>query len=301
MPLSSERRECPSEKKSFEDQAGRSVALHIRGGSSSSYGDDYNDGYGDYRDDGRGNGRGYYNDERGYANNGDDGGYYNRNDGYDDRDDQGYSPSSAGRDRYYDDGDYGRNGEDRNGYYDDEGRYHEDYDDRRSGSSSRRKSKTKLPTVLTSSNRKLGIIFLSAGAAFTALGITLFFNKTLMRLGNLLFVAGVPLMLGPGRTMGYFLQPKKARATGCLGCGIFLVLVGHPVIGILLEVFGLLNLFGNMFPLVMMMAKNMPVVGGLFGGSNGGNSGKRKESRYEDDRYYEDEAYGREYRRDESY
>lgn len=123
-----------------------------------------------------------------------------------------------------------------------------------------------------------------------------------MRLGNLLFVVGVPLMIGPGRTVGYFLQPKKARATGCLGVGILLVLVGHPVIGILLEIFGLLNLFGNMFPLVMMMAKNMPVVGSLFNGngSSGGSSSKKRE-RY-DDRYYEDDRYERdEYRRDESY
>lgn len=128
-----------------------------------------------------------------------------------------------------------------------------------------------------------------------------------MRLGNLLFVAGIPLMIGPGRTVGYFLQPKKARATGCLGVGILLVLVGHPVIGILLEVFGLLNLFGNMFPLVMMMAKNLPVVGGLFnGGGNGngggGSGGKRRESRYDDDDRYYDEGKGYErdsYRRDD--
>ncbi|KAL3773467.1 hypothetical protein ACHAW5_010834 [Stephanodiscus triporus] len=155
-------------------------------------------------------------------------------------------------------------------------------------------SRTAFPPALTSPNRKLGVIFLSSGAAFTILGITLFFNKTLMRLGNLLFVAGVPLMIGPGRTAGYFLQPQKARATGCLGCGIFLVLVGHPVIGILLEVFGLLNLFGNMFPLVALMAKNLPVVGGLFGGggnnNNGGGKSRREQPRY-DDRYYEDEGY----------
>lgn len=276
--------------------------MNVRGGSS--YGDDDNDGYGnDYPDGGGGdNGRGYnYNDD----------GYYNRNnDGYDDRDRSyssspygsgGSSSSGSGRDRYYEE-DYGRSGVGGgNGYYDDEGRYREDYDDRGRGSSSRLKSKAKLPTALTSSNRKLGIIFLSSGAAFTVFGITLFFNKTLMRLGNLLFVVGVPLMIGPGRTVGYFLQPKKARATGCLGCGIFLVLVGHPVIGILLEIFGLLNLFGNMFPLVMMMAKNLPVVGGLFGGSNGGGgsgSGKRRESRY-DDGYYQDEGYERDYNRDD--
>ena len=154
-----------------------------------------------------------------------------------------------------------------------------------------------MPAALTSPNRKLGIIFLSSGLAFTVLGITLFFNKTLMRLGNMLFVFGVPLLIGPGRTAGYFLPPRKARATGCLGCGIFLVLVGHPVLGIFLEVFGLLNLFGNMFPLVVMMAKNLPVVGGLFGGGGGGGGGGGRRSerqRYDDGYYNEDEGYERE-------
>jgi hypothetical protein len=125
-----------------------------------------------------------------------------------------------------------------------------------------------------------------------------------MRLGNLLFVIGIPLLLGPGRTAGYFLQPRKARATGCLGCGIFLVFVGHPLIGIILELFGILNLFGNMFPLVLIMAKNLPVVGSLFGGSSGGSSSgggrtrsrEREPSRYnddDDDRYYNDARYER--------
>lgn len=104
-------------------------------------------------------------------------------------------------------------------------------------------------------------------------------------------------MIGPGRTLGYFLQPKKARATGCLVCGIFLVLVGHPVIGILLEIFGLLNLFGNMFPVLMIMAKNLPVVGNLFG--DNGSSSRRKERRSREDDYYndgygDDSGYGRE-------
>lgn len=264
--------------------------LHVRGGaSSSSYNDDnyYNDG--GYRDD-------RYDDNTGSS-------YGSRR-----RDDYGYESSSSSSsyapDRYYED-ERGNNG-----WYDDEGRYHDDYDDRGSSNGRRRRSssssssglsKPKLPSALTGSNRKLGIIFLSSGAVLTVLGITLFFNKTLMRLGNLLFVAGVPLMIGTGRTVGYFLQPKKARATGCLGFGVFLVFVGHPVLGILLEVFGLLNLFGNMFPLVMMMARNVPVLGGLFSGSDKNGSSGRKERRrresdyddgyYDDTRYNDDERY----------
>jgi hypothetical protein len=116
------------------------------------------------------------------------------------------------------------------------------------------------------------------------LGVSLFFNKSLMRLGNLLFIAGVPMTIGPGRTAGYFFQPKKSRATACLALGIFLVFIGSPVFGIILEVFGLLNLFGNMFPMLMIVLKQMPVVGTLFkGGSK--NSSSRRDRHDEDDRY----------------
>jgi len=227
---------------------------------------------------------------------GEGGGYEDYNDGYNYNNDNRYNDYE--RQKPYSntqcEDDYYPRKSSGDGYYDDEGRYYEDYDDRGGGRSRRRPSasQSKLPTVLTSGNRKLGIIFLSSGAAFTALGITLFFNKTLMRLGNLLFVCGIPLMIGPGRTLGYFLQPKKARATGCLACGIFLVLVGHPVIGILLEVFGLLNLFGNMFPVLMIMAKNLPVIGSLFGGDSN-SSKRRREKRREDDYYNDDERYYR--------
>lgn len=108
-------------------------------------------------------------------------------------------------------------------------------------------------------------------------------------MGNLLIIAGVPMTIGPGRTAGFFLQPKKARATGFLVFGIFLVFIGWPIFGIALEIFGLLNLFGNMLPLAYTMLKQMPVVGVLF-------PAKKKEKapsrgRDDDDRYYEDDRY----------
>jgi hypothetical protein len=129
---------------------------------------------------------------------------------------------------------------------------------------------------------------LGIGAALTLAGMSLFFNKTLMRLGNLFFVAGVPMTIGPGRTAGYFFQPKKARATACLAVGIFLVFVGHPILGIVLEGFGLLNLFGNMFPVAMAILKTMPVIGPLLKGEAGG---RRKASNNSNDRY--DDRYDR--------
>jgi hypothetical protein len=152
-----------------------------------------------------------------------------------------------------------------------------------------------MPEVIRTGNRQIGIPLLGIGAALTILGASLFFNKTLMRLGNLFFVAGVPMTLGPGRTAGYFFQPKKARATGCLALGLVLVFVGWPILGIVLEIFGLLNLFGNMFPVAFAILKQMPVIGDLLkgnvgGGRNGGNNYDNSSRRgdYDDDRYSDD-------------
>jgi hypothetical protein len=115
-----------------------------------------------------------------------------------------------------------------------------------------------MTDIIKNGDRRIGLLLLFSGTAVTMTGITLFFQKTLMRLGNLLFIAGVPITIGPSRTVGYFMQPKKTRATACLAAGVFLVLVaGRPVLGIALEIFGLMNLFGNMFPVVLAIANNI--------------------------------------------
>uniref|UniRef100_A0A7S2VZL1 Vesicle transport protein n=1 Tax=Eucampia antarctica TaxID=49252 RepID=A0A7S2VZL1_9STRA len=158
--------------------------------------------------------------------------------------------------------------------------------------------------MIRTRNKKVGVMLLGSGGVFTMVGMSLFFNKSLMRIGNLLFIAGIPMTIGPGRTAGYFLQPKKARATGCLMLGIFLVMVGWPVFGIALEIFGLLNLFGNLFPVLMVVLKQMPIVGNLLNSNknSGGkksrtpkntqydnnNQGQDHYSRGDDDRYHDD-------------
>jgi len=183
---------------------------------------------------------------------------------------------------YYDDND-NRNNNNNDYYYYDEDERGDDYyppSSRRGGPSSRSGGGrvAAVTKMLKNGNRKVGFPVLGAGAVFTILGASLFFNKPLMRLGNLCFVAGVPLTIGPGRAAGYFLKREKARATGCLAAGIFLVLVGWPVLGIALEVFGLLNLFGNMFPIAMALLKTMPVIGPLLRGESSSSGGKGRRS-----------------------
>jgi hypothetical protein len=141
-----------------------------------------------------------------------------------------------------------------------------------------------IPSIIQKGDRRIGLSLLASGTVVTMLGMSLFFNKALMRLGNLLFIAGVPITLGPTRTAGYFLKPEKMRATACLGLGIFLVFIGSPVFGIALEIFGLLNLFGNMFPVIFAIAKQLPVVGPMLSGNNNNkNNGSNRNRGYEDD------------------
>lgn len=150
-----------------------------------------------------------------------------------------------------------------------------------------------MPSVIKNGNRQIGFGLLGSGSIITMLGISLFFNKTLMRLGNLLFIAGVPMTLGPSRTLGYFVKREKFRATGCLALGIFLVFIGMPVFGIILEAFGIMNLFGNLFPFVWAVAKNMPGIGPLLSGGNKSKSNERRSRNDREDGYYYEDDYGR--------
>ena len=261
--------------------------------------------------DGRYDDGGYYGDYNG--DDGDDGGYYgNYNGAGDDGDGEGYYGNSQGPPSHNKDADdnYGRG---RGSYYDDEDRYREDdygygrYNDgAQPPSSHSRKDRSRsvsgnsggsggpasfLPKVIRSGNKKYGLYCLVGGGCLTGVGIVFFFNKALIRLGNLLFVSGIPLFIGPTRTIKFFMNPEKFRATGCVLMGLFLVFVGWPIFGIILEIFGLLNLFGNMFPFVKLLLRNTPGLSSFLGnGSNGSSKSKRRRNDdYDDDyTYYRD-------------
>lgn len=99
------------------------------------------------------------------------------------------------------------------------------------------------------------------GSLFLFLGILLFFDKALLALGNILFLTGITLLIGVKKTLLFFRRPNKLRGTICFFGGIVIVLVGWPVIGMLIELFGIVNLFGNFFPIVLSIMKQLPIIG----------------------------------------
>lgn len=112
--------------------------------------------------------------------------------------------------------------------------------------------------------RKIGIGLTAFGLAFSVMGVALFFDKGLLAMGNVLYLAGVMMIIGPTRSVRFFFQRRKAKASIFFFGGMAIVLAGFPMIGMGFEGFGFVNLFGDFFPVVIAFLRRAPVFGKLL-------------------------------------
>ena len=61
---------------------------------------------------------------------------------------------------------------------------------------------------------------------------------------KVLFIAGIIFIIGIERTYRFFFQSHKLKGTAFFSGGIILVIVGFPIIGMLIEIYGAFLLFG---------------------------------------------------------
>lgn len=111
---------------------------------------------------------------------------------------------------------------------------------------------------------KIGVALCGLGGLFTFFGVIMFLDSALLTMGNLLFVAGVAMVMGPQRCKAHFLERSRLKATTCFVIGVLLVMRGHCFFGFGFEFFGWLNLFGNFFPMVARVLESIPVIGPLM-------------------------------------
>ncbi|WWD04902.1 hypothetical protein V865_002973 [Kwoniella europaea PYCC6329] len=112
-----------------------------------------------------------------------------------------------------------------------------------------------------SDGQKIGIALVAFGIFFQLLGIMLFFDGPLLALGNILFLSGLPLIIGPTKTFYFFSRKEKWRGTLCFFGGILLVFFKRPIIGILIEFVGFIGLFGSFFPVILQALRQTPFIG----------------------------------------
>lgn len=90
---------------------------------------------------------------------------------------------------------------------------------------------------------------------------------------------GLIFIIGPSKMGTFFFRRTKWRGSLAFSVGLFLILYKHTIVGMAMELFGLLNLFGydrsydarsllfpligyrDFFPYLLTFARKMPVVG----------------------------------------
>ncbi|WFD35022.1 [pyruvate dehydrogenase (acetyl-transferring)] kinase [Malassezia cuniculi] len=112
--------------------------------------------------------------------------------------------------------------------------------------------------------QKIGVGLVSAGVLFLVLGVILFFDATLLALGNVLFTAGIAMLIGPRKTFMFFARKNKIRGTVCFFLGMFLVFCRYAITGMAIEMVGFLNLFGDFFPVILNFMRQVPIIGDLL-------------------------------------
>ncbi|KAL7644964.1 UNVERIFIED_CONTAM: hypothetical protein RMT77_004781 [Armadillidium vulgare] len=109
--------------------------------------------------------------------------------------------------------------------------------------------------------QKIGVGFAAFGVAFLFLGVLLLFDKGLLAIGNILFLAGLALVVGLERTFRFFFQKHKLRGSLAFFGGIFIVLIGWPILGMCVEIYGFVVLFSGFFPVAINFLRRTPVIG----------------------------------------
>ncbi|KAL8179012.1 UNVERIFIED_CONTAM: Vesicle transport protein GOT1A [Gekko kuhli] len=115
--------------------------------------------------------------------------------------------------------------------------------------------------------QKIGVGLVGFGAFFLLFGVLLYMDSVLLAFGNILFLSGLAIIIGLKRTFGFFFQRQKLKGTSFFLGGILIVLLKWPVLGMLLETYGFINLFRNFFPIAfgfLGSLVNIPFLSKLF-------------------------------------
>mmetsp|Transcript_17075 Transcript_17075/g.39249 ORF Transcript_17075/g.39249 Transcript_17075/m.39249 type:complete len:140 (+) Transcript_17075:169-588(+) len=134
---------------------------------------------------------------------------------------------------------------------------------------------------MISDNAKIGTGLLAGGVACLFLGIIFFFDPALLALGDVLFLIGLTLTIGPSRTFRFFSRRDRIRGIISFFGGITLVMMRWGMIGMIFQLYGLIYLFGQFFPIISQSMQDTPVIGDIlklqivedfFSNFGGGNS-----------------------------
>ncbi|KAL3634311.1 hypothetical protein CASFOL_021365 [Castilleja foliolosa] len=111
---------------------------------------------------------------------------------------------------------------------------------------------------------EIGLGLIGFGIFFTFLAIILFFDRGLLALGNIFWLAGVAILLGWRSTLQLFTNRRNYKGSVSFVLGIFFIFVRWPIVGILVEMYGCFILFGGFWPSIKAFLYQIPVFGWIL-------------------------------------
>lgn len=87
----------------------------------------------------------------------------------------------------------------------------------------------------------------------------------LTNLGQILFLIGLTIIIGPAKTLLFFARKQKAKGTAAFFGGLLMILLRWPLIGFCVELYGIMVLFGDFLGTIAAFARNAPIVGPYIG------------------------------------
>ncbi|CAN4080292.1 unnamed protein product [Withania somnifera] len=83
-------------------------------------------------------------------------------------------------------------------------------------------------------------------------------------MGNILFFSGVALTIGLKSSLQFFSKRSNFKGTISFGAGFFLVIIGWPILGMILEAYGFVVLFSGFWPTLAVFLQKIPVLGWII-------------------------------------
>uniref|UniRef100_A0A7N2MSF7 Vesicle transport protein GOT1B n=1 Tax=Quercus lobata TaxID=97700 RepID=A0A7N2MSF7_QUELO len=112
--------------------------------------------------------------------------------------------------------------------------------------------------------KKIGLGLIGFGIVFTFLGVVLFFDRGLLALSNIFCLTGVALLLGWRSTWNLFTNRANYKGSAAFLLGLFFLFVRWPIVGIILQIYGCIALFGGFWPSVKVFLYQIPVLGWII-------------------------------------
>lgn len=96
-------------------------------------------------------------------------------------------------------------------------------------------------------------------------GVILFFDRAMLAMGNILFLIGLTILIGPQKTLAFFARKHKLKGSIAFFFGLFLIMMRWALVGFLVELYGIFILFGEFIGTLLGFMRNIPIIGQVIG------------------------------------